>query len=279
MNPTLTFFVFAIAVPAAIATILLAALRRLLPTDLGQRYAAPLAFGVACVTGYALTDAFVFPPERHWQWLPLLVLPSGLVSGIAAAKSLRLLERFVLWLLACLVAAWLIVPDWASLSPSRLVWIGGLVPALTLLAALLEPLATRVPNPSRFLSYAIAALGIAVLTAAFLSLTYGKLAIVPAASLAGCFLGSLGGRSGPAQGLGLPYAIVVGGWAFVATIDPPSPLWLLLVAALAPLALWCTAIGPTAQLRGWTAVVARLGSVIAVLALCAAGLVATVGLP
>lgn len=279
MNPTLTFLALAIAVQTVVAAVVLGASRRTLPADLGQRYAAPCAFATACVTGYVLTDAIVFPPERHWQWIVPLAIGSSLISSIANSKSLRFIERLVLWLLTNLVAAWLIVPEWASLDPPRLVWIAGLVPCLTLLTALVEPLATRIPAPSRLLSYAIASFGVATLTTAFLSLTYGKLAVVPAAALAGCFLGSLWGKGGPLQGLGLPYAVVIGGWAFIAAIDPPEPMWLLLIAAVSPLALWFTAIGPAARLRGWPAVATRLGSVIAVLTLCAAGLIATVGLP
>jgi hypothetical protein len=279
MNSTFQFVALAIAVPAAIAAIILAALRRLLPADLAQRYSAPSAFGVACITGYALIDGVTFPPERHWQWLPHLAWGASLISGVACSKTLRHFERLLLVSFFCTVAAWLIVPDWTSLKPSRTIWFAGLAPGLTLLAVLLEPLSSRIPAPTRFGSYAISAGGLALLAAAFLSITYGKLAMVPAAALVGCFFGSLVGKGGLLQGLGLPYAIVVGGWSFIATIDPPAPLWLLLVPAVAPLAMWCTAVGPAARLRGGTALLVRLGCVVAVLAACAAGLVATIGLP
>jgi hypothetical protein len=144
---------------------------------------------------------------------------------------------------------------------------------------LLEPLSSRIPAPTRFASYAISAGSLAFLAAAFLSITYGKLAMVPAAALVGCVFGSLAGKGGPLQGLGLPYAVVVGGWSFIVTIDPPAPLWLLLVPAVAPLAMWCSAVGPATRVRGGTALLMRLGGVVAVLAACAVGLVATVGLP
>src|SRR5262249_49861189 len=106
------------------------------------------------------------------------------------------------------------------------------------------------------------------LTAAFVSITYGQLAGLAAAALAGC---SASGRSRSREtsfrGLVPAYAILVGGTAFVGFIEPSPPLRGLLLAANAPLALWAFAAGPLSRLRGFAAVTARTVAVLVPLTL------------
>jgi hypothetical protein len=279
MNPTLEFVGLAITAPAAIAASLIAALRWALPREFASRYPAPIAFGIASVAGLALSESLKIVPDRHWHWLAYLAVIASLVGGIAAAKSLRAFERVALWLLVALVAAWLIVPDWPGLVPSRVVWIAVLVAGFISSTALLEPLSIRVPTPTWLMSLVITASFTAALIAGFVSLTYGNVAVVPAAALAGCLIGGCFVRGAPVQGLALPFAIVIGGWAFVGTVYPQQPFYFLLGAPLAPAALWCGVSGPIARMRGVPAALARLAAVALVLAIAMAVAIATVGLP
>ncbi|MBA3312442.1 MAG: hypothetical protein M3552_03850 [Planctomycetota bacterium] len=279
MDLSIEYLGKAVAAPAAIALLLFVALRKTLPRDLALRYAGPVAFGAAMIAGCLLTGSVTFVPDRHWHWLPYLAFGASLIGGIAACESLRWFERAVLWLLASLVAAWLVVPDWASLSPSRGIWIIALVAGLAVLTASGEFLSVKVPAPTFLWSLILAATCVAGLIVGFVSLTFGKIAIIPAAALGGCLLGAMIDRTPTVRGLGLSYAVVIGGWAFVGTVEPQRPVLFLLIAALAPLALWCCVFGPVSRLRGWYALLAQTGVVAIVLTIAVAGMVVTVGLP
>ncbi|MFB3107499.1 MAG: sulfatase-like hydrolase/transferase, partial [Pseudomonadales bacterium] len=106
---------------------------------------------------------------------------------------------------------------------------------------------------------ALCALALAAVVAAFVSLRYGYLAGVAAASVFGCWLASLVAEmeSSTAQSLIPMFVILMGGIAFVGYIEPEPPLTALLLIPAAPLALWICQIGPLARLQGTPAVVAQ----------------------
>jgi hypothetical protein len=265
-------------VPAATAVGVYVLVARLLTAETAQRYAAALAFGIAFAVGYGLLSARAdLIPKRHWHWIPYLALGAAVLGPIGAARGLGAAERWLLSLLAALGAAALLVPHWASLKPPRTTWVPVLTAYLGLLAALLEPLAGRVPARTLLAAMALAAACVAALIAGFVSLTYARPALSAVAALAGCWVACwFGLRFLPARGLGLAYAVVVGGWAFVGCIDPPRPLAGLLVAPAAPLALWACVRGPIARASGLPATAARIAAVLRVLG-TAAGLVLASG--
>ena len=81
---------------------------------------------------------------------------------------------------------------------------------------------------------ALAAASLAVFTAAFVSVTYGQLAGIAAAGLAGCLASDLSRtRTASFRGLVPAYAVLVAGTAFVGFIEPTPPLPGILVAACA----------------------------------------------
>ncbi|MEX0713560.1 MAG: hypothetical protein WD278_14480, partial [Pirellulales bacterium] len=62
---------------------------------------------------------------------------------------------------------------------------------------------------------------------------------------------------------------VVGGWAVIGGFEPLKPAVGLLLAAAAPLGLWCCVWGPLSRLRGRGASAAATAVVLAVLAVAA----------
>ena len=277
MDPLVEAAALGLAAPAAIAAALFLVLRRLLPDDAGARYAAAIAFAAAYIAAFALLplDAELVP-SRHWHWIPYLAGAAAILGPVAAARGVTILERALLYLLASLVAAWFLVPDWASLQPPRTVWVPGLAVGVTLIALLVQPLFSRVPAARLLALLALSALVVAALIAGLLSLKYGQAAAIAAAAFAGCAIAAwLSPRSAISGAVALAFAWVVGGWAFIGCIEPQQPLYPLLLAPAAPLALWCCAIGPAARLRGYGAAALQAGAVALVLAV-SAGLAAFV---
>jgi len=139
----------------------------------------------------------------------------------------------------------------------------------------LRPLASRVPSRLFLAQLALCALALAAVVAAFVSLRYGTIAGVAAASVFGCWLASLihEVESSTAQSLIPVFVILLGGMAFVGYIEPEPPLTALLLIPAAPLALWICQIGRLARLQGTPAVVAQTLVVLAGLT-CAVALVA-----
>jgi hypothetical protein len=74
-------------------------------------------------------------------------------------------------------------------------------------------------------------------------------------------------RATALRGLIPVYAMLIGGLAFIGTIelDPPQPT--LLLAPAAPLVLWIFAFGPLAKLPGWKAATLQAAAVLVPLAI------------
>lgn len=258
---------------AAVAVAFFFLTHRLLATETATRYANSLAVAAAFCAGYALPIASApWWPQRHWHWFPWLVLPAAVVGSISLASGLRRAERWVLNLAVALAAAWVLVPVWAHLQPARSVWIPLLAAYLFLLALLLEPLLDRF-SPVMMPSYlTMSAACLALLIAALLSISYAQVAGITVAALAGRTIAAYFDRGrNSLRGLGLVYAVLAGGWAFIGCIERQEPrhLLLLLVPA-APLTLWCCVRGPLSRLRGFAAVGVQTGLVVLVLVITAA---------
>jgi hypothetical protein len=275
MNTTIEAVGLGAIVPAVAALAVFAVARRAMAEDTAERSAAALAFGLAYGVGYGLlAERADLVPKRHWHWMLYLVLAASVLGPIAVADGVRKAERWALILISSLVAAALLVPHWASLKPSRAVWVPSLTAYLGGLALALGPLARRVSARLLLAALTLAAAGVAVLIAAFISLTYARPAGCAAAALAGCWAASLMVPGvHPARGLGLAYSFAVGGWAYVGCIDPPRPLLGLLIAPVAPVALWICALGPPGRSQRLGVRIAAIAAVLVVLGV-AAGFVA-----
>lgn len=267
-NEAIELFGYGGLVPAL--TSLVAALlgRRLLPASASERYAAAVALVAGFAVGYALLPAWAAPlPTRYWHWLPYLGGAAMIVGPVGQAVGVSRLERGLVQLLFALVAAWLLVPTWADLQPSRPVWIALLTAYLFLLAALLEPLAKPICERRVLAFLTLAATSSAIMVAVFVSLKFGRVAGVAAASVAGCWAAQSVARGQLGTPGFLPaYSALVGGSAFTGAINPAPPNAALLLVPAGPIALWLFVRGPLARFQGIAAWVAQFFVVVALLA-------------
>ncbi len=277
MNEAIQTLGLTVAAPAAIALAAALLAGRWLPAG-AKRFAA----AVASAAGYCGGCLLVQPwgdllPSRHFHWPFYLALAAAVAGPLSIAADP---QRGIGWrvqLLAAIVAALVLVPTYAHLSPPRWVQVPLLAAYLFALAASLAPLANRIDPPTLVGLWSLAAATLAVLTAALFSLTYGIPAAIAAAALAGCWLAMLiAPDRDAAGGLCLSYALVVGGWGFIAATGIQPRLWGLLLATLAPLALWCVASQSQQRLTGAFQTLVRCALVGVVLAVAALWAIVTV---
>jgi hypothetical protein len=239
------------------------------------RYAAALALAAAFCTGYVILPEWAeLVPVRHWQWLPYVAALAGVVSPIGLAAGVSRIERGILHALLAGGAAWLLVPDWESLEPSRGVYVALLGGYLFVLATLLDLLPDRLSGVTLQLWLTLAAFAVAGTIAAFVSAKYGQVATVAASSLLGCTVaGWSRGTSTTTRGLIPVFALLIGGATFVGAIEPEPPMYAILLVPAAPLALWLFAWGPLSRLRGIAAFAAQACAVLLPIGIAVAALV------
>jgi hypothetical protein len=278
MNGGIEFIGYGVFVPATVSFAICWFSQQLLHSSAAERYSVAVALAVGYCAGFILLG---WPddvlPRRHWHWMLYLAPASALLGPIAASQGHALPERWLLLLIGALAAAWALVPTWANLQPPRSVCIPLLTAYLFLLAAFLEPPLAMLSATRVILLLGVCGAFVAVATAYFVSLTFAMFIAPAAAALAGCSLAAFLSNAPGVRGLGLAYAAIVGGWAFIAGIEPREPLAGFLVAPLAPLSLWLCVRGPLAQKRGW-AIGVQTALVVAILALSGALVVMKTGL-
>jgi hypothetical protein len=283
--------------PAAVAFALLWFCRQVLPLGLEQRFGLPAALAAGFCAGYFLQPGAELVPQRHWQWLPYLGLAAAFVGRSNAAdggrsSGGRSSAPSYVWWLACAAltigSAWLLVPTWPKLWPSRAVSIPLVASYLLLLMGLLSALPARLLGRTFAGLLAATATSVALLVIVGVTAKIGLLGLTVAAALAGCWgftylptrallsPGPQAGRerrvdaaakqgvaplnvpsAGIARGLIPGFAVLVGGLAYVGTITPTTPLPIILFAPPALLGLWLFAAGPLASLKGWKAATAQ----------------------
>jgi hypothetical protein len=279
MNPTLQLVAAIVVVPAAVSAVVLWLAGRW--SRRGRYAAGGLAFVVAYWAGYLLLawmeSGYRLWPTQPWQWIPYLAVIAALGGMVAAAAQSYVVVSRLAVLTVCVVSAWLLVPAWPDLQPPRGVTTSLLAVYLFLLSSSIAALPDRLGRVV-LLHFALAAATSAALIAAAVSFTYAKPAMIAAASFGGvaamsryCFDPRI------ARGLSLVYAVTVGGWAFTGAIYPRPPVAALLVAPLAPIALWVCIAGPAARWRGWKAAAFRWAVVLVVLAVAVGLVLWTIG--
>ena len=210
-------------------------------------------------------------PTQFWDWAPYLGLLAALVAGLASADGVLRGERWLSMLLVSALTAWLIVPTWDELTPSRPIQIALLAAGMFVLAISLEPLAKRIHHCAYAFWLMLSAATVSLIVMAEVSETLGTLAALPAGALTGCGLAAFIPKDSPGtNNLSLPYAIVVGTYAYAGFIYPSPPLALILCVPLVPLALWLATCGPLAHLTGVRALAAQAACIVLPLAVIAA---------
>lgn len=261
MSAEIEFAIYCVAAPAAVAIMAAWLLRVALAANIRERFSLPAAWAAGFFVGYALLpDGASLLPQRHWQWLPWLGLAAGLVGRSSAPSYLSLIA----WAILAAVSAWLLVPTWTTLWPPRLVTFPLLAAYLFLLMSLFGVLPNRLITRALIGYMAVSAIAVALCIAIGVSATYGRITALAAAALIGCYIAAMTPAWRPMQpdaspdSLGIrslipAFAVLVGGIAFVGTIEPKQPLPIIMLAPAAPLTLWLFAAGPLAKLQGWKA--------------------------
>jgi MFS family permease len=257
--------------PAAIALVTCWLSVSVLPAAVSSRVSVALGFLAGFVAGYILLPEWAeLRPSRHWHWLPWISLAAGVtgVLGFCAPRTIK----WVLVVATTIVAAWFLVPTWASLSPPRPIWLTGLSAGLLLLIGLSEPLPTRIGGRLALGLLGITAAAVALTIAACISLTYARIAGLAACALAGVWAAVWLRRtdSDLAVRAAVPaIQVAVGGVAFVACIEPDPPQYCLLLLPAATLGVWLGEQRSLRKLAGRKRMAVQLASVLAVLLVAA----------
>ena len=250
----------------SIATVFL--LRRVSPRNVSGRYAAAVGFALAFFVGYVLLPSpAALVPARHWHWLPYLGIGAAIIGPVGLATGVSKPESWLLHFLLAIVAAWLLVPTWSSLQPPRSVYIPILIGYFFLLTAFLTPLPARLPGRLFPTLLFVVSACVATLIAAFVSVSYGRIAGVAAAATFGSLVTSGLHNDDENTGLLPAYVVVVGGAAFVGCVEPQPPLIGILCLPATPLALWVFMLRPLNRLEGVAASAARTTTVLVPLAI------------
>ena len=230
--------------------------------DTRRRYAAALAYVGGFVCGYALLEPHSWRPTTYWHWLPWLGGVAALVGPVGLASGVHFVERWALIAVMSLAAAWLLVPTWADLRPSRGALglaFAGIVFFVTLLLGRLVP---RVSGGLLCASVGLSSLCGTALIAAFVSLRFGLLTAAATAAWAGASVAVLRDRTKTSlRGLLPVHAVIFGGLLLAAQVNVALPRLCFVLIAAAPLMLWPFELRPLAKLRGKSAILVRLAAV------------------
>lgn len=241
MNSVADFVVFGILGPASTATALALFCRRFLPPDVAGRYAFSVSMAAGFALGFGLSGLGAVWPTRHWHWLVYLALLASVLGPIALAAGVRVWERNLLWAVVSVMASLVLVPSWPGIADDRH-WYGLWLAGYLFVGCRGMPLlARRVSARSMLGALALTAVVLAFATAAFVSVLYGRIAALAAAATTGCFAACwFGDFEDAVRGLFPVSALLVGGSAFLAFIEPRPPEPGFLVIPLAPFALGVT---------------------------------------
>jgi hypothetical protein len=242
--------------PAAAALAAFFAISWLWPPDLARRYRIGVSFALGVFIGYILLPSTLsLLPSQFYEWIAYFGVLAAFLAGLTRADGVSRAERWSAVYVFAPIAAWLIVPQWPGLSPPwPLQWASFSI-AIIMLTALLNPLPQRLAGRAFPIWLMIPA---AVTSVVVQSETFALMSALPAGALAGCAIASfLSKEPVDWRGLLLPYATVVGGYAYTGFVYPTEPFWPVLLLPAAPLALWLCAMGPLARLNGFRAIAAQ----------------------
>ena len=183
--------------------------------------------------------------------------------------------RGVLLVSLCILAAWLVIPTWDALQPTRNVLIPLIAGYFAVIAWLLVALPERLRGRSFLAILTLVATATAALVGVHVSMKVGQAATVAASSLGGCWFASwlLRRDKDSAITLGLIplYSLTLISFALAGAIEPSPPDWILLLVPATPLLLWLFAFGPLSRLQpipsiGWQVLVVVIA--ITIIAAC-----------
>lgn len=235
-----------------------------------RRQSAGFALGAAFFLGVRLIELSDWLPTQPWMWFPYAVLVAALCGPLSVAPGVSWFERFVLYAVLSTIAAWMLVPTWSSLEPSRWVWWVGTAATMTVVGLGIELIASREKGTRlSLLMFAVVTIA-SVLVMLSGSARFAQFLMAFAGGLFGFALTSwLKARDGSFSGAGLATAFALVGMLMTAKVNSFSKIPFASYAALAaiPVLLAFVAVSPAGKgkgRKGWlpAAVVVCLGGMI-----------------
>ena len=236
MDFVLSLFVQTALVPIIVSVIVAAAISQL-PRIAPASGAVSLAAGF--FAGWAQQEWTTLWPTRYLDWLPWVALVLAIVATGFALKTPRTILLPITGL-ACLAAAWLLVPAFPALQPARPIAVVMIGAISILLAGPLEHSAVRIN--SRLLTVCLMAAGTAaaVILAQSFALKFAQIAGLLTASLAGSLLLGKSNAQRSTVGLQLVFVTMLANLMFIGHASSSSsvPSYSYALVVLAPLALF-----------------------------------------
>lgn len=227
-------------IPVVVAGLSAITARRLLPTDMAQRYPATLATLIGFITGYMLLGFAPMLPTSHWHWMPHTLLAASLLGPVLDAGGIARVERACMYLLVSFLAGWLLVPSWADLRPTRTVLILTVTLYTSCLAYVLDPLARKVVGPVLPCAYCATMATTSVLAALSGSMKFAQIGMAATGALLGLTLAAFYmPKVAWAVGLSLPFSLCLIALLLIARVHSFSsiPLTAYVVVPCAPATL------------------------------------------
>jgi FtsH-binding integral membrane protein len=241
--------IFGLAAAASLATALVLTWlgRRLLPAGLASRFVLPFAVSIAYFAGYAILPrsfaSFTPAQGQAWPWLPYLALLGAVFSGVIPDFS-RISRRVIALIAIAGVAAAALSPTWPvygfTQEPLRIFL------AIYLLAVGFPLMQKTLPSHNR--QNLCLLIAVCVLSTLAIGAIYSTRHARLAALTAGAFTGiSIALRFGSKDSdfalcqLAPVFAVLAGGIAWLATVEPDPPEPMLLAV---PLLSWALLILP-----------------------------------
>jgi hypothetical protein len=242
--------IFGAGAAVALAAALLTALGgwRIVRSGDGSNFILPCAVIVGFIAGYfALPRSFApLTPQANqpWQWLPYFAVITGLSSASLSPFSRPGAWALPLVVSACIAAA-VLAPSWPVFGLTRrpLQLVAALY--LVMVGGPLLYLPGRIRTQWHVTALAITGAINAIAIGATVSTRLAELAAIGAAGFAAAAIAGfwfLKATDRSIRSLTALFAILTGGTAWLAFVEPDPPQPLLMIAPLLPLLLWVTVV-------------------------------------
>ena len=228
-------------------------LARLLPlAPVRDRHAASIATCLAFLTAYVSLTLGPISPATHWHFLPYALVAATVLGPVACAQGVTMIERIVVYCVVACVIAWVLVPSWDDLVPSRHVYMLGMVIYIVVLASGLHRLTQRQHGPQLPLMFWLTLSVAAVILILSGSVRFAQIALALAAASFGHALFAMIDRDNHSRGLELFFAVAVVSLMCIGHVNSFTqiPMFVFWLVPAAPLATLLGAVYPCSRCTG-----------------------------
>lgn len=241
MDFVMSLLVQTALVPVVVSIIVVTAILRL--PGLARLAPASGAIGLATgfCAGWAQQEWTTLLPMRYLDWLPWV---SVLLAIVGVGFAVKVPRKILIPLtgMACLLAAWLLVPSFPRLQPARPIAFAMIGAVSILLIGPLEHSAVRINT--RLLTACLMATGTAasIVLAQSFSLKFAQIGGMLTASLAGSLLTGKSAAERTSVGLQVVFVTMLANLMFIGYANSSSdvPVYSYALVVVAPLSLWAS---------------------------------------